>query len=209
MSEEKTKIYLGDVLISGEDINIDATPTSGSSNAVSSGGVYSAIQSAVSSVYKYKGTKANYASLPSSGNVTGDVWNVEAAYGDYPAGTNWAWTGSGWDALGGEVDLSSYLTKTDASNTYVTALGTSGNNITWTKNGVANSLTVPYATKATQDGSGNTITSHYVTLSTNQAITGSKTFSSAHNLRFAADTNDIISPSYANAVPYSPLLWNA
>lgn len=33
------------------------------------------------------------------------------------------------------------------------------------------------ATKATQDGSGNTITSYYVTLSTNQTISGTKTFS--------------------------------
>ena len=35
------------------------------------------------------------------------------------------------------------------------------------------------ATKATQDGSGNTITSYYVTLSTTQTISGAKTFSSA------------------------------
>ena len=34
------------------------------------------------------------------------------------------------------------------------------------------------ATKATQDGSGNTITSYYCTLSTNQTISGVKTFSS-------------------------------
>jgi hypothetical protein len=30
---------------------------------------------------------------------------------------------------------------------YVTALGTSGDNVTWTKNGTDNSLTVPYSTK--------------------------------------------------------------
>lgn len=34
------------------------------------------------------------------------------------------------------------------ASTYVTAVGVSGNNLTWTKNGVANSLTVPYATNA-------------------------------------------------------------
>lgn len=34
------------------------------------------------------------------------------------------------------------------------------------------------ATKATQDGNGNTITSYYCTLSTNQTITGTKTFNS-------------------------------
>jgi hypothetical protein len=35
------------------------------------------------------------------------------------------------------------------------------------------------ATKATQDGSGNTITSYYVTLSTAQTVSGAKTFSGA------------------------------
>ena len=37
--------------------------------------------------------------------------------------------------------------------------------------------TVPAATKATQDGSGNTITTKYVTLDTTQTISGTKTFS--------------------------------
>lgn len=102
---------------------VDSTPTSNSTNVVESGGVYSAIQSAIGSVYRVKGTKATYANLPSSGNVIGDVWNVEAAYDKYPAGTNWVWTGSAWDALGGTVDLSSYLTKTEASNTYLPLTG--------------------------------------------------------------------------------------
>lgn len=85
---------------------VDTTPTSGSNNIVTSGGIYSAINTAIGSVYRVKGTKATYAELPSSGNVAGDVWNVTAAYGNYPAGTNWVWTGSAWDALGGEIDLS-------------------------------------------------------------------------------------------------------
>lgn len=86
---------------------VDTTPTSGSDNIVTSGGIYTALNNAIGSVYRVKGTKATYADLPSSGNVAGDVWNVTAAYGDYPAGTNWVWTGSEWDALGGEIDLSS------------------------------------------------------------------------------------------------------
>ena len=52
---------------------VDSAPTSGSGNVVTSGGVYSAINTAIGSVYRVKGTKANYASLPSSGNVAGDV----------------------------------------------------------------------------------------------------------------------------------------
>lgn len=61
------------------------------------------LTNAVSSVYKYKGTKATYSALPTSGNTVGDVYNVEAAYGNVPAGTNYAWNGSAWDALGGTV----------------------------------------------------------------------------------------------------------
>lgn len=48
----------------------------------------------VSGLYKYKGSKANYALLPATGNEVGDVWNVE------DTGMNYAWTGDGWDALG-------------------------------------------------------------------------------------------------------------
>lgn len=67
----------------------------------------------IASAYKYKGSVATYASLPASGNEAGDVWNVETAYQTYPAGTNWAWTGSTWDPLGGSVDLSPYMLKAD------------------------------------------------------------------------------------------------
>ncbi|MDE6437010.1 MAG: hypothetical protein K2K69_05850, partial [Muribaculaceae bacterium] len=42
--------------------------------------------------------------------------------------------------------LAAYLTKTDAAATYVTALGTNGDYLTWTKNGVTNNITVPFAT---------------------------------------------------------------
>ena len=69
--------------------------------------VNNAVNTAAGSVYRVKGTKTDYASLPSSGNIAGDVWNVTSAYGNYPAGTNWVWTGNEWDALGGEIDLSS------------------------------------------------------------------------------------------------------
>lgn len=91
---------------SGDDSTKIAT-TSFVKNAVDS------IKTDLASVYIYKGSKPSYDQLPSSGNSVGDVWNVEAAYGTTPAGTNYAWTGSEWDPLGGSVDLSNYLTQTD------------------------------------------------------------------------------------------------
>lgn len=71
------------------------------------------LEGKLSSVYSYKGSKATYAELPSNA-AAGDVWNVEEAHDNHPAGTNWAWTGTAWDALGGAIDLSSYYNKTQA-----------------------------------------------------------------------------------------------
>ncbi len=71
------------------------------------------LEGKISSVYSYKGSKATYAELPSDA-AAGDVWNVEEAHDNHPAGTNWAWTGTAWDALGGAIDLSAYYNKTQA-----------------------------------------------------------------------------------------------
>ena len=68
MSEEKTKIYLGDALISGEDINIDATPTISSTNAVSSGGVYAELVDVV-----HEGSQIGSESYVDSGNIVTDL----------------------------------------------------------------------------------------------------------------------------------------
>lgn len=56
--------------------------------------VDNAIGSAVTNMYKYKGSVATVSALPSSDNTTGDVYNVEAT------GMNYAWDGTAWDALG-------------------------------------------------------------------------------------------------------------
>lgn len=61
-------------------------------------------------IYTYKGSKEKYADLPTDA-VAGDVWNVAEAHEGHPAGTNYAWTGSAWDALAGSIDLSNYYNK--------------------------------------------------------------------------------------------------
>lgn len=70
--------------------------------------VSSAIDTALTSALVYKGSVAAKANLPASGNKVGDMYNVVAADSatNTPAGTNWAWNGTAWDPLGGEVDLS-------------------------------------------------------------------------------------------------------
>jgi hypothetical protein len=87
------------------------------------------IDAKVSSVYKFKGSVEAVADLPTEGNIEGDVYNVKAT------GENYAWVAATdnepghWDDLGGDIDLTPYLTaeqiaeaylnKTDAANTYL------------------------------------------------------------------------------------------
>lgn len=60
-----------------------------------------AMKSDMTNVYKYKGSKATYDDLPSTGNTAGDVYNVEES------GMNYGWTGSAWDALGQLFEITS------------------------------------------------------------------------------------------------------
>lgn len=78
------------------------------------------VDAKVSSVYKFKGSVATVEDLPTEGNVEGDVYNVQAT------GENYAWVAATdteeghWDDLGGDIDLTPYLTKAEASTTYET-----------------------------------------------------------------------------------------
>lgn len=68
----------------------------------------------LTSAFTYKGSVATADALPQEGNKTGDVYNVE------DTGVNYAWDGEKWDSLSGTVDLTGYLTKDEAGQTYVT-----------------------------------------------------------------------------------------
>lgn len=64
------------------------------------------VDSAISnlgSILNYKGTKATESALPSTGNVTGDVWIVSADDSEY------VWNGTAWEKLGPTIDLSGYV----------------------------------------------------------------------------------------------------
>lgn len=90
--------------------------------------------SGLGNVYRVKGTKTNLSDvLALTDAKVGDVWNVTNAFTlggkPYPANTNvvciTATSSSdhderNWDPLGGTVDLSTYLSKKDASSTYAT-----------------------------------------------------------------------------------------
>lgn len=75
----------------------------------------STLEGKLSSVYSYKGSKDTWAELPEDATL-GDVWNVKEAHDNVPAGTNWAWDGQAWDALGGTIDLSAYYNKSQVDS---------------------------------------------------------------------------------------------
>ena len=84
-----------------------------------------AIKAAVARVYKIQGSIA-FENLPVEGMAAGDVYNitqdfttdnrfVEGTGHKYPAGTNVCWTGTGWDAMAGVYDFSSFVKKDSLS----------------------------------------------------------------------------------------------
>lgn len=75
----------------------------GITDAMTASEIESAINTAITSVFSYKGTKATVSALPSSGNTVGDVWHVTADGGEY------VWNGTAWQELGSAIDLSGYL----------------------------------------------------------------------------------------------------
>ena len=84
---------------------IDTALSATSTNPVQNKVIYAAIQDVlaqVASIYHYKGS-CLVADLPMTDNTVGDTWNVEDASSYGPPGTNVAWDGTEWDALGGDL----------------------------------------------------------------------------------------------------------
>jgi hypothetical protein len=68
-----------------------------------------AIKDSLGTIYKFKGSVASVSALPSGASI-GDVYDV------IDSGNNYAWTGSSWDSLGVNVDLSEYAKKSDLTS---------------------------------------------------------------------------------------------
>ena len=85
------------------------------SNYITSSAVDAKISSAIASVYRVKGTVANYSSLPKSNVTIGDVYNLS------DTGANYVCTATSpitWDKLSETVDLSSYSTTAENDAKY-------------------------------------------------------------------------------------------
>ena len=121
-------------LNSSDDFAVVSQVNTAKSEAISTAQSYtdSQINAKLSSALKYKGSVENYSDLPKTGQQIGDTWNVANAYGNAHAGTNWAWNGTTWDPLGGTIDLTNYVTMTNAAGqteTIILAAGAGGRGI--------------------------------------------------------------------------------
>lgn len=127
---------------------VDTVLSATSTNPVQNKAIYAAIQNVlaqVANVYHYKGS-CLAADLPVADNKVGDTWNLEDASSYGPSGTNVAWNGTEWDALGG--DLTPDAVPTDGSQHSVMSGGVY--NALLTKENVGNKVTTVDAT-ATDD----------------------------------------------------------
>ena len=79
-----------------------------------------ALKSDISTVFNYKGTVDTYANLPSSNQVTGDVYIVTNGEGAED-NQEYVWNGTAWEALGTTVDLSGYATTANVTQAISTA----------------------------------------------------------------------------------------
>lgn len=121
-------------LAKGDVVNNLTTTDASKALSAAQGKVLNDKISGLGSVYRVKGTKTNLSDvLALTDAKVGDVWNVTNAFTlggkPYPANTNvvciTATSSSdhdegNWDPLGGTVNLSTYLSKDDASSTYIT-----------------------------------------------------------------------------------------
>ena len=124
--------------------------------------------------------------------------------------------GAGISVSGSPITTSGTLTITNTgvrsvaagSTANIIKVNTNGTDTNITINNVAHATSADSATKATQDGNGNTITSKYVTLDTAQTIAGAKTFSggitmSSNIIPNTTDTRNIGSSSVKFANVYA------
>ena len=160
----------------------------------------------IASVMSYKGTKANYAALPSSGNTTGDVWHLT------DTGAEWAWDGSAWQELGTAIDTSSFLTtETDPVFSASAAAGITSTDISnWngktSNTGTVTSVTVSNATNGGLSVSGSPIsTSGTITVGHSNVLSSAQTIQAIYPIKI--DKNGHIS-EYGSAVTI-PSVYNS
>lgn len=172
---------------------IGSTPSTLSGYGITNAYTKTEVDGLVSGVLHYKGTKASVANLPTTGNVTGDVWHITAD------GSEYAWDGSIWQELGTAVDLSGYalsseipttaqnattgITIADHSTTTIYGVTSSTTSVRGVKTGTNSTTTASKASGAngTAPTLGTPISIWGVKSGTNSTTTASKVTVGSHS----------------------------
>ena len=201
-------------LISGDDVisigssNISELPSGTLIEPTKMGSVYSAGKLTTARTISLTGAVTGSSSFDGSGNlsIATTVNHTHNYAGSSSAGgaatsalklttartisLTGSVTGSGTFDGSGNLSIAT-TTNHNHNSSYVTALGTSGNYLTWTKNGTTNNITIPYATYAgNADKLDNYDSSSFVTRSLRESIStsGTKPYAYVYLFRIANTT---------------------
>ena len=101
-SDYYKKTDLADIATSGSWNDLSDTPTTIAGYGITDAYTKSEIDGKLGSGMHYKGTVASVENLPTTGQQIGDLYNVT------DTGANYAWSGTAWDKLSENIDLSIY-----------------------------------------------------------------------------------------------------
>lgn len=129
-------------------------------------------------------------------------------------GVRWKTNTGGWTTMQTILTNTNYISYADTR--YVTALGTSGNYLTWTKNGTTNNITIPYATNSATAGKlklvscykGTTNNDLWSTIKTsNSSYTGTATVYEVYNDGGPTACGEVLDIVSIHLNHWQPQLW--
>jgi hypothetical protein len=160
------------------------------------------IDTKLSAVYRYRGSVNTFADLPTTDRIIGDVWNVIT-----PNGMNYAWNGTEWDALGGAVDISNFVTLDTAQT--ITGVKTFSNTIVGSISGNAGTATILATARTFSISGGATAAAVSFNGSANVVLNvtalDSTLLTNTINISLIPTTNTLSNDS--NTVPLTSAVW--
>lgn len=132
------------------------TRTWSTANSIVGNGLVSYTDTSTSGRWDSYGSIFQFSNLDNPTPGTSNHWLTQIWSGtSNKLGVRWRTNTGSWSAMQTILTNTNYVSYADTR--YVTALGTNGNYVTWTKNGATNNLTVPYATASIRVNSSSSV----------------------------------------------------
>ena len=132
------------------------TRTWSTANSIVGNGLVSYADTSTSGRWDSYGSIFQFSNLDNPTPGTSNHWLTQIWSGtSNKLGVRWRTNTGSWSTMQTILTNTNYVSYADTR--YVTALGTNGNYVTWTKNGATNNLTVPYATASIRVNSSSSV----------------------------------------------------